>query len=191
MVEEATRTAQPASRSNDETGKQETTSAKFGLFASPVLLSIVGIVGTGVGALSQGYWNTVLEQRKFEYTLIEKALDTPDRAEAQKGLRFLAETGLVQSLNPAKISSIQPSDIPLFLGAAVRDKLISIKDAKTVLAHAKQYDGPIDDNSDDAFKKAVANFQMANNLPPDGMIGPATYGKLVESWPDHFKSGAK
>jgi hypothetical protein len=52
--------------------------------ASPLLLAVVGLIGTGVGAISQGFWNTRLEREKFEFGLIAKALDTNDKDNAAK-----------------------------------------------------------------------------------------------------------
>src|ERR1700716_510438 len=43
----------------------------FELFKSPITLALVGLLGTGIGAALQGYWNLRLEQQKFESEMIK------------------------------------------------------------------------------------------------------------------------
>jgi hypothetical protein len=89
-------------------------------FTSPlvvgVLSAIVGLLGTGVGAIFQGYWNTQLERQKFESVLIQKALEQKDRDEVAKSLLFLVEAGLIQSLNRENIAGLakKPDQLPLY-----------------------------------------------------------------------------
>ena len=59
----------------------------------PQLLALVGLVGTGVGAVLQGFWNTRLEREKFEFSLIQKALDTADKNEAGRNLKSWSMLG--------------------------------------------------------------------------------------------------
>ena len=160
------------------------------LWASPILLAFIGLLGTGVGAILQGYWNTKLERQKFEFSLIQKALGTSDKNEAALSLTFLAEAGLISEVNVDKIRTLAktPQQLPIFLGAAIRDHLISVSEAKTILKHLGVYDGAINDEADDAFRKAVISFQSSKGMAPDGLIGPTTLGKFMEAWPDHFKS---
>ena len=72
-------------------------------FTSPLIVTalsaIFGLLGTGIGAVLQGYWNTQLERQKFESVLIQKALEQKDREEVAKNLLFLVKIGLIQSLN--------------------------------------------------------------------------------------------
>ena len=81
--------------------------------AVTIASAIFGLLGTGVGALLQGYANTSLERQKFEFALIEKAVDTKDKAEAAKNLAFLASTGAIRSLNAQKIAELaKPATVP-------------------------------------------------------------------------------
>ena len=88
-------------------------------FASPLLLALVGLVGTGVGAVLQGFWNTRLEREKFEFSLIQKALDTADKNEAGRNLKFLVDAGLISQFDAKKIEALAstPDKLPSFLGA--------------------------------------------------------------------------
>lgn len=84
----------------------------------PVLIAVItgvaGLLGTGVGALIQGFNETKLEQQKFESNLIFKALEPKDPEARVKYLIFLLDAGLVKSLNVEKIRSLakDPTRIP-------------------------------------------------------------------------------
>jgi hypothetical protein len=56
---------------------------------SPLILAAVALLGTGIGAATQGYWNTGLERQKFESSLILKSLETTDKKQAANNLLFL------------------------------------------------------------------------------------------------------
>jgi hypothetical protein len=94
-------------------------------FTSPLLIglasAIFGLIGTGVGAVLQGYSNFQLERQKFEFALIQKALDIKDRNEAAKQLIFLVDSGVIQSLDGEKIRRIaeQPDRLPISLDVKV------------------------------------------------------------------------
>jgi lysozyme len=106
-------------------------------FTSPLIVgalsAIFGLLGTGIGAALQGYWNTQLERQKFESVLIQKALEQKDREEVAKSLLFLVKAGLIQSLNAEKIEKLvkeEPDQIPLY-GTGLP--------SETVNALSKQY----------------------------------------------------
>lgn len=127
-------------------------------FASPLLLALVGLVGTGVGAVLQGFWNTRLERETFEFSLIQKALDTADKDEAGRNLKFLVEAGLISQFDGKKIEALAstPDKLPSFLGAS---SVIPVQLAKRALASLDMYKGPINDEDDEAFRKS------SNGLP--------------------------
>jgi hypothetical protein len=156
-----------------------------------LLLAIVGLVGTGVGVVFQGFWNTRLEREKFEFSLIEKALATRDKNEAALNLKFLVDAGLINQFNSEKIASLasNPKALPNFSPTPIRSDM-SARDAKAVLSHLGLYGGPVDDSIDDAFLQAIANFQQSHGLLPDGMIGPITAAEMRAAWPEHFASPA-
>jgi peptidoglycan hydrolase-like protein with peptidoglycan-binding domain len=72
------------------------------------------------------------------------------------------------------------------LGAAVQNGLISVRDVKTVLHHQGQYVGPLNEEADDLYFQAVGEFQLSQKIDADGLVGPVTYQKLREAWPEHF-----
>jgi Putative peptidoglycan binding domain len=76
-----------------------------------------------------------------------------------------------------------------WLGQAIRDHLITIQQVKLVLRHLGRYAGEIDDKTDCQYKRAVVEFQLSQSLDPDSYVGPATYRKLREAWPDFFNEG--
>ncbi|MGK7896562.1 MAG: hypothetical protein AB4372_23815 [Xenococcus sp. (in: cyanobacteria)] len=87
-------------------------------FSSPLLIGVVsaifGLLGTLFGAALQGYSNLQLERQKFEFSLIQKALDTDNQDEAARNLMFLVNSGVIQSLDGERIRNIaeNPEQIP-------------------------------------------------------------------------------
>ncbi|MFZ5448285.1 MAG: M15 family metallopeptidase [Thermodesulfobacteriota bacterium] len=88
------------------------------VWSSPLILAIVGLIGTGIGASVQGFWTTKLERQKFESSLILKALETSDQQKAAKSLKFLVDAGLIPSLNAKRIENLakDPEKLPLRFG---------------------------------------------------------------------------
>jgi hypothetical protein len=152
----------------------------------PVIIAVVGLIGTGVGATLQGYSNYVLERHKFEYSLIQKALSAPNQTEAAASLRFLVRAGLLEGLNETNISKAadDKKTLPIYLGSAIRDHYLTIQQAKNALSHLKYYDGKVDEVANLKFRIAVMKFQQAQNLEADGFIGPQTVLKLWEACVD-------
>ena len=103
-------------------------------FTSPLLIGITsavfGLMGTAFGAAFQGFSNFQLERQKFEFELIRKALETEDklienhtdRTEAAKKLRFLVDSGIIQSLDSDSIRKLadNPDDLPNFSSSISR-----------------------------------------------------------------------
>jgi hypothetical protein len=94
--------------------------SQYSWFSSPLIIglasAIFGVVGTAVGAGLQGYSNFQLERQKFEFTLIQKSLETKDTDEAAKRLQFLVDSGVIKSLDSNKIRELaeSPKDLPNF-----------------------------------------------------------------------------
>jgi hypothetical protein len=92
-------------------------------------------------------------------------------------------TTLASTEDKAKVSDDRSK---VFLGAAIQNHLITVQDVKRILRHLGKYSGPITDEVNDAYFQAVAEFQISQNIDADGLVGPVTYGKLREAWPDFF-----
>jgi len=60
---------------------------------------------------------------------------------------------------------------------AVKDKL-SIKEVQTALKNSGFYKGPIDGKLGSKTKEAIKEFQKANGLKADGVVGKRTANKL-------------
>jgi len=88
------------------------------IFSSPLLIALVSTVfGTAIGAGFQGYASLNVEQQKskssfelerqkFEFSLIQKALEETNREEAVKQLIFLVDSGVIKDLEAEKIKRI-------------------------------------------------------------------------------------
>jgi hypothetical protein len=150
-------------------------------FSSPLLLAvstaIFGLIGTGVGAALQGYWNTQLERQKFESTLLQKALETSEKNQAAKNLLFLVNTGLIQQLDANKIQEIakDPDRLPL----SIREGEVTVREAKEILSEHGYYKGDINEVDDAAFREAVKKFQRDKKIRgADGFLGLVTNEEL-------------
>jgi hypothetical protein len=156
---------------------------------APLVIAFLGLVGTGLGALIQQYSTTLLERNKFEYTLIQKALAAPNRHDAAKELTFYSKIGLLRGLTEGKITEAtkgEAEELPVFHGAALRNKTINVQQAKAVLKYLTEqndlsdpkgpsfYTGPIDDKFDLNFEIAIMRFQKEKKIDIDGLIGAKT-----------------
>ncbi|TYO63984.1 peptidoglycan-binding protein [Bradyrhizobium hipponense] len=156
---------------------QEHRSVTPSWLTSPLLLTLVGLIGTGTGAVLQGFWNTRLEREKFEFSLIAKALAVPNKDEAAQNLKFLVDAGLINQFNSEKIAKLaaNPKTLPDFLGLS---GLIPVRQGKMILSRVGTYQGAIDDEWNDAYRKAIIDFQASQNMNADGLIGPQTFDRM-------------
>lgn len=98
--------------------KEDSDTGKRTKIESPILITLVtaliGIIGTGAGAVFQGYYEAILEKQKFESNLIFKALEPEAAQDRANYLLFLVESGLLDSLNVGKIRKLaeNPENIP-------------------------------------------------------------------------------
>jgi hypothetical protein len=176
------------------------------LITTPLVIAFVTVIGTILATVIQQHQNTVLERNKFESTLVERALAAPSRPDAAKELLFFKEIGLLTSLNENAIvkattgkdevtgkSNVQ--QLPVFHGAALRDKLISVRQAKAVLSYLTAqnkvkdpnttdfYQGAVDCEFDLDFQIAIMKFQRDRKIAIDGLIGGQTVLYLWEACP--------
>jgi hypothetical protein len=134
------------------------------------------------------YSNVLLERHKFEYALVQKALSSADQKEDARNLKFMNDIGLLSGLNQEGIKThLKPDEqqqLPIFLGAAIRDHMITVPQAKGALKFLTYYDGPVNADPELAFRIAVMKFQRAKNLEIDGYLGPKTTLALWEACPE-------
>lgn len=82
---------------------------------SPLFLTILGAIGTGILAISnsffQGKQAHTLEEDKLRSNLILKAIESPDAEERKKALTFYVEAGLLTDPE-GKIAKIKAENIP-------------------------------------------------------------------------------
>ncbi|MBT8266872.1 MAG: hypothetical protein KJO41_05610 [Bacteroidia bacterium] len=79
-----------------------------------VLVALIGLFGTGIGASIGGYYNIKLEQEKLRSSLILKAVETTDPKSALNYLKLLKNTGLVKNLDVTiEKWSNDPEEVPL------------------------------------------------------------------------------
>ena len=166
---------------------------------TPLMIAVLGALGTVAASLMQQHSTTALERNKFEYTLIQKALATPNQPDAARELLFFTKIGLLRGLNESEIvtsaNKENLQELPVFHGAALRDKMICVRQAKAVLKYltaqndlkdpkgSSFYDGPIDNKLDLNFQISVMKFQKEMKLDIDGLIGAKTVLSMWEACP--------
>ena len=83
--------------------------------ASPILLTIVAGIFTGLLAIANSFFQArqaqQLEESKLRSTLILKAIEPTDPEERKKALKFYVDTGLLDDPG-GRITAIQAQDIP-------------------------------------------------------------------------------
>jgi hypothetical protein len=83
-------------------------------WTSPIVLAVstglIGLLGTGIGALVQGYNEANLERQKFEAELILKALEPESASDRKNYLLFLVNIGLVKSIDKKGLIEIADNE---------------------------------------------------------------------------------
>ncbi len=141
----------------------------------------LGLIGTGAGALLQGYSNMKLERQKFESQLIFKAIETGNPEAAAKNLLFMVKIGLIQDPT-GKIGQLQasPHDSPVLPVVSqpatemIRRMGLSVQAIQEVLQEEGIYTGPLSGLYDLRTSEAVKRFQKSRGMIVDGFIGPQT-----------------
>lgn len=120
---------------------------------SPILVTVItavlGIIGTGAAAVFKGYYEVNLEKQKFESNLIFKALEPEDAHDRAKYLLFLADAGLIDSLDVNRIREVAeaPESIPS------SHPSLKLQSAKDILALSASVPGEITVEDNDVWKR--------------------------------------
>ncbi len=173
------------------------------LVGSPIAVALLGLAATSIVTVLQSKESLKIEHMKFEYSLIQDALKTQYMDEAVSKLRFYLKLGVITEINENRILDVvKKHELPIFAGAAIKYHLVTVSDAKRLLANVGVYEGAPTDELDERFFKAVADFQYKYNtnaltvhpgdkkedkLDVDGLLGPQTYFILKQATEDHPK----
>jgi LAS superfamily LD-carboxypeptidase LdcB len=154
--------------------------------SSSFLVAVAGLFGTGFGAALQGYSNFQLERQKFEFSLIQKALETTDQKQAVDRLVFLSNSGVLKSLDAKKLKDIaenEPEKLPLFPvsslipEAATSNARDKTRDLERQIVYTMQ---TIDPNSLVSFRDLNVQLQNNSNLPILQPIAKTALKKAIE-----------
>lgn len=79
--------------------------------SSPIIISIItaisGLIGTGIGAaVITSFADQQLERQKFEYSLIQEALEADSQDEVLANLEFLLAMDMLQTLDENKLQEL-------------------------------------------------------------------------------------
>lgn len=135
-----------------------------------VIAAMLGILGTGYVAYTQGRTNLALEQKRSEASLILKAIETGNQEQARANLLFLLEMGLISDPSGRMATKLATnlSSTPVLPSTSNTSRaswhVFQIKiDAESEVTFTASFDGqPL------TLQKAEATFQMA--LPGDHLL---------------------
>lgn len=167
---------------------------------NPWLFAFLFSVAAGIWQ----WWETNEQNRKnYESSLIAKALELKDRRSVAEQLDLLIKLNLVTPGDYKVITqwAAHPDEIPGFAGAAIRDKLVTYSELKCALSKLHFYRGDMNDTDTAVLRRAIARFQSlrlaalpfwkrrpaADEIDPDGLVGPKTLRALMMALPDDFK----
>ena len=163
---------------------------------TPLLLTILGAIGTGLLAISNSYFQGKqardlsyfqgqqahdLEQDKLRSSLILKAIDSPDAEERKKALTFYVEAGLLSDPQ-GKIAAIKAENIPQASQQQTPLDTANFRLAQRYLKRLGYYRGEETGIMDGVLWDAVLQFQKDNNLEVDGYPGGQTIRKMLENY---------
>ena len=90
-----------------------------------VLAALLALFSAAIGGLIQGWSNINLEKQKFEFSVIQKTMELPDRGTQLKNLQFYAKTGYlsdpdhqIAQMKESELDAYLPSSTPTLLGGA-------------------------------------------------------------------------
>lgn len=170
--------------------RQEEIKPKRTIYFSPLVLTaltaLIGLIGTCIGLLLQGSMNIGIERQRMESSLILKAIETGNSDEAAKNLRFLLNAGLIRDEHGRIAGLVRDSNqvAVLPLRAARMAQRVALEADMTVfdvqdnLRARGFYIGELTGMYDEQTIEAIKNFQRANDLMPDGILGFKTMSKL-------------
>lgn len=135
-----------------------------------------GVLVAAVQELTKSYSQIELERRKFEYSLIQTALEPNDEKEKARRLAFLVQVGAITGLNQKAILDAikEPQDLPTFPPAASNPSLVP-RETKEHLTRLGLYKGETtSDARNSEAVDAVLRFQAGCGIMADGVVGPQT-----------------
>ncbi len=137
---------------------------KIIIFSMLLIIPTFSMIGCATPKIQQANITTI-QQLENKINLLETQLSRKEKEinELESRLRekdYYVSKGLVKS---------EKEDISLH---------IPIRKIQLALKNAGFYKGPIDGKSGEQTKRAIREFQKANKLNPDGVVGKKTWLKL-------------
>lgn len=119
MTDQSSHSKELESSENAQVSEEESAPKRFSfLLNSSVLVAVASsLLGTALGAFITGWYGLTLERQRYEYSLIQKAVETQDYHQAATRLKFLVDTGIIRSLNANAIRDLAEKDassIPVY-----------------------------------------------------------------------------
>ncbi|HPS19796.1 MAG TPA: peptidoglycan-binding domain-containing protein [Candidatus Omnitrophota bacterium] len=130
----------------------------------------VGLVGCATTSTRKG--NVTLQQLDGRVTELEKKIDQKDQQ-----IREVKGNEDISSEEMSRVKDVNVSS-DSYDEASSGSAKISPKNIQKALKKAGYYSGSVDGKIGRMTKKAVKDFQEANGLTADGVVGKKTWSKL-------------
>jgi hypothetical protein len=135
-------------------------SSSADLFKSPLTLALIGLLGTGVGATLQGFWNARLEKQKFESEMIKLALQEGTQEDKALFLNFLHSTQIVTLFELKNVDELaKKGKLPTLAAASEGSRISPFEQTLTV--------------------REIRDIQKLVCVPQDGILGLATRASII------------
>ncbi len=144
------------------------------------LRSFVGLVGVlslvGCATTRSSMPEDQLQMRLGE---MESQLEQKDQeiSELKDQVKSLSEEVKKREASPLSKAVLPKEEAPLKKEGVIRVN-VSVDQVQLALKNAGYYSGAIDGKLGEKTKQAIAEFQKAHNLNPDGIVGRKTWEQL-------------
>ena len=170
-----------------------------------LVTGLLAVLGTVVGGVVKGYWDTNLAERDFQSKLILRALEPKEVKERIKSLEFLVKANLISSPEVrqglAGILKEGTQSIPQFLPvgtpgvntiSSVRDKVIqkfpTLKEKSIALIGFRVLHGDIIDAVTPIYAEVTKSLELKDEFEGD-RIGGTGGEETVLKKPGHIVTG--
>lgn len=177
--------ADPAPNPSDEIAKAPDFWEKAKTIATVLASVVIPLVALIVG----NQYSAALKERELEGKFVELAVsilkEQPDKQ--SKNLRDWA-TQVITKYSRVPLSPELTSD--LINTTPLPGASAAVRDVQSMLLALGYYSGPTDGQIGPALRAAVKDFQLANGLPADGIMGAQTVSVMIEKYSTAKKKSA-
>jgi murein L,D-transpeptidase YcbB/YkuD len=144
-----------------------------------VKILMLGMAATVLTGCSTANYQSSINHLQMKVGMLESQLEQKDEelADLRDEITLLT-TEIRKKAQPERIvKPVEMDNAPVNKDGIIRVS-VTTERVQAALKSAGFYTGPIDDKIGEKTKKAIADFQNANGLKADGIVGKQTWDKL-------------